>query len=116
MAMDTKQKPIIVTIHTFTPNYFGKHRSVEIGVIHDEDSRFADGLLNSFASDNQYNVERNQPYGADDAVTHTLKEHAIKHGLLNVMIEVRNDLVEHDPHIMAGFLSKNILTTLKNIL
>jgi predicted N-formylglutamate amidohydrolase len=38
-------------------------------------------------------IQRNQPYGPDDGVTHTLKLHALPNGLLNVMIEIRNDLI-----------------------
>lgn len=112
-AMDKDKNPIIVTIHTFAPQYFGKSRSVEIGIICDEDTRFADSLLDVVSNQCEYNVQRNQPYGADDGVTHTLKEHAVSHDLLHVMIEVRNDLVEHDPLLMAEFLSKNILIATK---
>ena len=38
-------------------------------------------------------VAINDPYGPKDGVTHTLKEHAIKAGHLNVMLEIRNDLI-----------------------
>ena len=37
--------------------------------------------------------DRNQPYGPEDGVTHTLRFHALPLGLLNVMIEIRNDLI-----------------------
>ena len=37
--------PIIVTIHSFTPVYHGQTRSVEIGVLHDTDTRLADALF-----------------------------------------------------------------------
>jgi predicted N-formylglutamate amidohydrolase len=115
-AMINNREPIIVTIHTFTPKYFGKFREVEIGIIHDRDSRFADNVLDVMAEKEEYNVKRNEPYGPKDAVTHTLKEHAIKNGLLNVMIEVRNDLVTDEPNKIASFLSKGILAATKNIL
>jgi predicted N-formylglutamate amidohydrolase len=36
---------------------------------------------------------KNDPYGPADGVTHTLKEYGLSNGLLNVMIEVRNDLI-----------------------
>jgi predicted N-formylglutamate amidohydrolase len=39
-------------------------------------------------------VGRNQPYGPEDGVTHTLRLHALPLGLLNVMIEIRNDLIQ----------------------
>ena len=86
------QRPVVVTVHTFTPVYFGKRRDVEIGILHDIDSRLADAMLDA-ASGGPYRVERNTPYGPEDGVTHTLRLHAIPQGFANVMIEVRNDLV-----------------------
>ena len=81
---------VIVTIHSFTPIYFGEKRKVEMGVLHDEDATLADAML---AIPSTMEVQRNQPYGPEDGVTHTLKLHAIPNGLLNVMIEIRNDLI-----------------------
>ena len=84
---------IVVTVHSFTPIYYGKKREVEIGVLHDTDARLADAMLECSAQHTLANVQRNQPYGPQDGVTHTLKEHAIPHGYLNVMLEIRNDLI-----------------------
>ena len=42
----------------------------------------------------QSNVELNEPYSARDGVTYTLAKHAEVRGLQNMMIEVRNDLIE----------------------
>lgn len=85
--------PVIVTIHSFTPIYHGKKRMVEIGVLHDSDARLADALLATADAHTKANVMRNAPYGPTDGVTHTLKQHALSAGHLNVMIEVRNDLI-----------------------
>ncbi|PWV98222.1 putative N-formylglutamate amidohydrolase [Hoeflea marina] len=107
--------PVLVTIHTFTPVYFGKPREVEIGILHDSDRRFADAMLDSMAGDaGGFRIERNQPYGPADGVTHTLLEHALPAGLLNVMIEIRNDLVstEADQAAMAGYLARHIAAAL----
>lgn len=82
--------PVLVTMHSFTPVYFGRQRATEIGILHDEDSRFADAML---AVAGGFRIERNEPYGPKDGVTHTLKRHGLANGLMNVMIEVRNDLV-----------------------
>jgi predicted N-formylglutamate amidohydrolase len=82
--------PIIVTVHSFTPIYNGKKREVEIGILHDRDSLLADAMMQVACG---HDVRLNAPYGPEDGVTHTLKEHAVKHGHLNVMIEVRNDLI-----------------------
>lgn len=86
--------PILVTIHSFTPVYNGEARAVEIGILHDADSRLADALLADATNwANGRKVERNAPYGPDDGVTHTLRRHALSEGRPNVMIEIRNDLI-----------------------
>ncbi|KJZ17995.1 N-formylglutamate amidohydrolase [Loktanella sp. S4079] len=90
------QSPIIVTVHSFTPIYFGEPRAVEIGVLHDDDSRLADAMLQTAADHTSMNVQRNDPYGPDDGVTHTLREHALPAGHLNVMLEIRNDLIKNE--------------------
>jgi predicted N-formylglutamate amidohydrolase len=90
------RETVVVTIHTFTPVYKGVSREVQIGVLNDRDSRLADAMLKRAGLYDGYRIERNQPYGPADGVTHTLVEHGIANGLLNVMIEVRNDLVQDD--------------------
>ncbi|HEV7436613.1 MAG TPA: N-formylglutamate amidohydrolase [Pseudorhizobium sp.] len=101
------REPVLVTIHSFTPVYFGRKREVEIGILHDRDSRLADAML-AAASTHLYRVERNEPYGPADGVTHTLELHALPAGLLNVMIEIRNDLIadEAGQVVAADFLSE----------
>src|SRR5690606_28326073 len=88
--------PVIVTMHSFTPVYFGKPRAVEIGILHDADTRLADVMLAAAGSAGPYDIRRNEPYGPEDGVTHTLKEHGLANGLANVMIEVRNDLIKDE--------------------
>lgn len=86
--------PVLMTIHSFTPEFFGKSRATEIGILHDEDSRFADAMLECLAAATSFRLGRNDPYGPDDGVTHTLVRHALPLGIANVMIEIRNDLIE----------------------
>ena len=86
--------PAVVTIHSFTPIFHGRRRSVELGLLHDLDSRLADAMLEHAFDWADLEVRRNQPYGPEDGVTHTLRVDAIARGLPNVMIEVRNDLIE----------------------
>lgn len=87
---------IIVTVHSFTRVYFGKPRRVEIGLLHDSDSRLVDAMMEQTQVLAHRSVERNQPYGPVDGVTHTLKKHALPRGMANVMLEVRNDLLVDD--------------------
>nr|CAD6617236.1 N-formylglutamate amidohydrolase [Rhizobium sp. TCK] len=99
---------VLVTVHSFTRVYFGQERAVEIGILHDTDSRLADRMLQTTGGTSPYRLERNEPYGPADGVTHTLELHALPAGLLNVMIEVRNDLIadEAGQSAAADFLSK----------
>ncbi len=107
-AMMRRADPILVTVHSFTPVFFGKPRSLKIGVLHDADTRLADAMLDISNEKRDRNIKRNAPYGPEDGVTHTLQEHAIAHGHLNVMLEIRNDLIATDDqqNAMAKMIAK----------
>jgi len=92
-------QPAMVTVHSFTPTWFGKPRSTEIGLLHDADARMAFAMHKSASSD--FKVALNQPYSAADGVTHMLARHAIPRGLDNVMVEVRNDLLSSDAAVQS---------------
>ena len=86
----TGVRSLVVSIHSFTPVYNGMGRSVELGILHDRDTRLAARLITSFRD---VDARLNEPYGPKDGVLHTLDLHAAPRGLLHAMIEVRNDLV-----------------------
>ena len=92
-AISERETPAIVTIHSFTPIYHGERRQVDIGLLHDRDARLVDIMLEMAPTHTPLSVKRNAPYGPQDGVTHTLKEHALPAKLLNVMVEIRNDLI-----------------------
>lgn len=96
-VMASKAAPTLATLHSFTPVYHGDPRAVEIGVLHDSDDRLADALLSLANGMVPHDVRQNQPYGPEHGVTHTLKEHALPAGHLNVMFEVRSDLIADAP-------------------
>jgi len=107
------RRPVLVTMHSFTPVYFGEPRSVEIGILHDADSRLADRMLAAAAvGDVGYDIRRNEPYGPADGVTHSLIEYGIRFGVPNVMIEIRNDLIRNEigQRVVADYL-EGLLTT-----
>jgi len=87
---------ILVTVHSFTPVYFGTRRDGHLGILHDEDSRLADAMLDASAALELDQVLRNYPYGPEDGVTHTLQRHGLTRQIANVMLEIRNDLISDD--------------------
>ncbi|WP_048646852.1 N-formylglutamate amidohydrolase [Nitratireductor soli] len=109
--------PVIVTIHSFTRIYFGITRHRAIGILHDRDRRLADAMLARAEAQGIDTALRNYPYGPEDGVTHTLKEHAIARGLANVMIEICNDLIsdEAGQQRWAGHLARLLETALDSL-
>lgn len=87
------RRPVVVTIHSFTPVYFGKPRDVEFGVIHDADPAYAQAIVRAARQATQLVTELNAPYSAADDVTHTLRVAATPYGLQSAMLEIRNELI-----------------------
>ena len=87
------RRPVLVTVHSFTPVWFGTPRATELGVIHDVDDRLARIVADLAAATTGLRVALNDPYSAADGVTHTLRLHATPYRLPHVMLELRNDLI-----------------------
>ncbi|MBQ2261958.1 MAG: N-formylglutamate amidohydrolase [Loktanella sp.] len=91
-ALVLGQRPIVLTMHSFSPTWHGAVRDVECGVIHDDMPALAQRIV-AEAGDLGLRTELNAPYSAADHVTHTLRLHALPYGLDNAMLEIRNDLI-----------------------
>jgi predicted N-formylglutamate amidohydrolase len=90
---DAGRPIVLVTVHSFTPVYFGQLRDGALGILHDDDPRLADAMLSAASAAGLDGVRRNYPYGPQDGVTHTLKKHGLTRQIANVMLEIRNDLI-----------------------
>ena len=85
--------PVIVTIHSFTPVYHGVAREVEIGILHDADTLLADAMLAQRGSRTPAMWSAaTSPMARPTALPTRSSCMRVSRGLLNVMIEVRNDL------------------------
>lgn len=84
---------LIVTVHSFNPIYKGQPREVEIGILHGADPGFAHAMMRHVPNALPFITKLNAPYSAADGVAHSLDLHGHAHGLPNVMIEIRNDLI-----------------------
>jgi predicted N-formylglutamate amidohydrolase len=106
--------PVLVTVHSFTPVYKGVKREVELGILHGTDARLADVLIDTTRATGDLTIRRNEPYGPKDGVIHTLDVHAAQLGLLNVMLEIRNDLIADGASQtkMAEWLSRCLIAAL----
>ena len=109
--------PVILTVHSFTPTYFGVSRPVELGILHDADTRLADAMLGCAEALTGLKTRRNEPYGPSDGVTHTLKVQALARGLPNAMLEIRNDMIGDDQACLrvAGALAQLVRRTVVSL-
>ncbi len=109
--------PVIITIHSFTPIFFEEVRTVELGILHDKDDRLAKPMMHVALKRTNLKAEFNQPYGAGDNVMHSINKHASELGLMNVMIEVKNDLLlnSNDINSVAADLSKITQEALESV-
>lgn len=94
--------PVLITVHSFTPVYFGQPRAVEFGVIHDADDRLARAIARQ---ETGMLTRLNEPYSAADGVAHMLARHATPLGLPHAMLEIRNDLIA-TPEAEAGMAAR----------
>jgi predicted N-formylglutamate amidohydrolase len=83
----------VVSIHSFTPIYRDVPRPWHIGLIFNEDERFARSVEAGLSRDAALTIGMNEPYSPADRVFHTLERHAERRGLAPLMIEIRNDLI-----------------------
>lgn len=106
---------LLVTVHSFTPIYNGVPRDVELGLLHGRDDRFAIEMLARQPEGLAWDTRLNEPYSAVDGVAHTLDLHGCDNGLLNVMLEIRNDLIAtaDQQKVWADALAPWIKTTLE---
>jgi predicted N-formylglutamate amidohydrolase len=86
-------KPVLVSIHSFTPEWKGRKRPWHVGVLWDrKDPRLAQPLLDALRAEGDIVVGDNEPYSGE-LEGDCMAQHALAHGLAHVLIEIRQDLV-----------------------
>lgn len=85
---------VLLSIHSFTPQLRARPpRPWDVGVLYAHDSRLARPLLDLLHREKDLTIGDNEPYSGHlpgDAVD----RHALAHGHPNVLIELRNDLID----------------------
>lgn len=89
-----RDDPVIVSIHSFTRQLRGRPpRPWHIAVLYAADRRLALPLLSRLRAEPDLCVGDNQPYGGH-LPGDTIARHAIAHERPNILLEIRNDLIE----------------------
>ncbi len=99
----------VFSVHSFTSNYQGQIREVELGVLFDESgseeaTSDAGKVLASLRSHRRWNVQANAPWSGMDGLIYSVARHGRAHGARYLELEVRDDLLTgpdsggpHDP-------------------
>ena len=85
--------PLIVGVHSFTPIMQGAGRPWQVGILWNRDPRLAEHLLTWLRQDPALTVGDNEPYSGK-VLGHSMNEHGGANGFANVVIEVRQDLID----------------------
>ena len=92
--------PIVLSVHSFTPQWRGARRPWHAGLLWDADPRVARALISGLAAESALVVGDNQPYSGD-LRNDTLFRHATVRGLPHALIEVRQDLIDDEAGVQA---------------
>ncbi|MDE9449447.1 N-formylglutamate amidohydrolase [Aliiroseovarius sp. Z3] len=85
---------VILAMHSYTPQLNGREkRPWHIAILHDRDSRLATPLIARLREEPDLCVGENEPYGGH-LDGDSIDRHAVLTGRVNVLIEIRNDLIE----------------------
>jgi predicted N-formylglutamate amidohydrolase len=87
------QRPIILSVHSFTPTMNGRARPWEIGVLWDQDEVLAMQLIESLEKVTGFNIGNNKPYHATDPHGYAQVTHAHERGVEFALLEIRQDLI-----------------------
>ena len=106
--------PMVVSVHTFTPEMAGQVRPWHVGVLWDQDEASARRMIDGLRAVEGLVVGDNEPYSGKHPSDYTIDHHAEQAGLPHVCIEVRQDMLESPAGIerwvrlLAGLLRELI--------
>ena len=86
--------PLVVSVHTFTPEMAGFARPWHVGVLWDKDEPSARRLIEGLKAVEGLVVGDNEPYSGKHPCDYSIDHHAEDAGLPHLCIEVRQDQLE----------------------
>ena len=93
-------KPVLISIHSFTPVMNGESRTWEMGILWDQDRVTAEIFVRDLREAG-YLVGDNEPYSGKAPQDFTIDHHAERINLPHVGIEIRQDLIHHDDGVQT---------------
>ena len=95
-AVGTVGDPVVLSVHSMTPERNGVPRPWPVALSSHEDKRLSTPMLAALRKHVDLPVGDNEPYALDPAEDYSVPEHAMKRGLRHLQVEFRQDLVADD--------------------
>lgn len=113
-AMEESSDPVLLSIHSMTPERNGVVRTWPIALSSHEDKRLSTPMLAALRKRVGFLVGDNEPYALDPAEDYSVPVHAMKRGLRHLQVEFRQDLVANDAGV--GKWASTFAAALKEVL
>jgi predicted N-formylglutamate amidohydrolase len=99
-ALAAGVKPILFSIHTFTPVFHDGPRPWHCSVLWEHDARLAAPLLSALRAESDIVTGENEPY-AGALEGDSMTRHGFDRGLPHAIVEIRQDLLDDEAGIAA---------------
>jgi predicted N-formylglutamate amidohydrolase len=83
--------PVLLSIHSFTPELLGQKRPWPIALLYGRDARLAHRFRDLLREDPSLLVGDNEPYRVSDETDYTIPVHGERRDLLHTAFEIRQD-------------------------
>lgn len=101
LARFAAQRPrLLLSIHSFTPSFRGRARTMEAGVLFDRHDPLAHELALGLAGEGLVTA-LNEPYSGKDGLIYSAARHGQGAGIPYLELEVRQDLIDTRPRAAA---------------
>jgi len=93
IMVDRGPGPAVVSMHSFTPVMKGVERPWQVGILWNDDPRLPYPVMDKLRA-RGIQAGDNEPYSGRGGHGYTMQTHADSQGLPNVLIELRQDLID----------------------
>jgi predicted N-formylglutamate amidohydrolase len=100
-ARAAARRPVLISMHSFTPVMEGFERPWHVGILWNRDGRVAKRLLQALGRDASLTVGDNEPYSGRNGRGYGVRVHGEEAGLAHGLIELRQDLIDTHRGAMA---------------
>ena len=114
-TIKNKKVKVILSLHSFNPIFKNKRRTLEFGILSNEDKNLSSIIINQLKLQ-KLNVGDNKPYSGN-LIGDSMYRHGLRNKLPHALIEVRNDLLSNPTKIkrVSRLLHKTIVKSLKKL-